>query len=435
MAAFSSFFVSRTRDVTTAFEGYLRGLFQSERANLLRMSEANAVDHQAMQHMLTEGRVDWAGFGRPMAQEANALLGGPEAVLLFDESAFANKGDASAGVARPWNGRLGKVDNGQVGVFAALCQGDLATLIDTRWYVPEAWANDGPRCEKAAIPEASRGYRRKTQLALAMLETAWQREVDFGFVGVDGGYGQEPAFLRAVDRLGGRFVADVHSDQRISVQDPAPRIPTGSGRGKPPRPLKAQTAAVRVDQWAASQPADAWQRLTLRAGEKGLIQADYLHARVWVGDGHATAAHGWYLRVRRDVGAETVSHYGLSNAPADTSLPTLARVQAQRFFIEHSFREAKPECGLADYPVRRWDAWHHHMALVMLGTLLLLKQKKAGRPPWPMLSCSDLVTALAHRLPRRQMTSAELAEVITQRHRLRQKAKESHYRRATVALE
>jgi len=432
---FSSFFVSRTRDVTVAFEGYMRGLFQSERATMLRMSEVNAVDHQAMQHMLTEGGVDWDGFGQQMAQEANALLGGPEAVLLIDESAFAKKGDASAGVARQWNGRLGKVDNCQVGVFAALCQGDLATLIDTRLYVPEAWANDGPRCDKAAIPEASRGYRSKTQLALAMLETALQRGIDFGFVGVDGGYGKEPAFLRAVDRLGCRFVADVHSDQRIYLQDPEPRIPTGSGRGQPPRQRKAQTSAVRVDQWAASQPADAWQRLTLRAGEKGLIQAEYLHARVWAWDGHETAARCWHLLVRREVGAETVSHYCLSNAPAATSLPTLARVQAQRFFIEHSFREAKQECGLADYQVRRWDAWHHHMALVMLGTLFLLKQKKAGRPQWPMLSFSDLVTALAHLLPRRHMTSTELAEVITQRHRLRQKAKESRYRRNSVALE
>ena len=50
-----------------------------------------------------------------------------------------------------------------------------------------------------------------------------------------------------------------------------------------------------------------------------------------------------------------------------------AYIQAQRFFIEHSFREAKSECGMADYQVRRWDTWHHHMALVMLGTLFLVK--------------------------------------------------------------
>ena len=66
--------------------------------------------------------------------------------------------------------------------------------------------------------------------------------------------------------------------------------------------------------------------------------------------------------VRREVGADSISHYCLSNAPLDTSWQELARVQAQRFFIEHSFCEAKSECGMASYQVRRWDAWHNHMA-------------------------------------------------------------------------
>jgi SRSO17 transposase len=96
------------------------------------MSEVNAVDHQAMQPMLTEGRVDGDGLGRQIALQANAQLGGRDAVLIVDESGFAKQGAASAGVARQWNGRLGKVDNGQVGVFATLCRGDMATLIDTR---------------------------------------------------------------------------------------------------------------------------------------------------------------------------------------------------------------------------------------------------------------------------------------------------------------
>jgi hypothetical protein len=112
----------------------------------------------------------------------------------------------------------------------------------------------------------------------------------------------------------------------------------------------------------------------------------------------------------------------------------LARVQAQRFFIEHSFREAKSECGMADYQVRRWDAWHHYMALVMLATLFLIKQKIQGRKQWPMLSFNDLVTALAHLLPRRQLTAEDLAAIIDKRHRLRQRTKESSARRAQIAL-
>lgn len=160
--------------------------------------------------------------------------------------------------------------------------------------------------------------------------------------------------------------------------------------------------------------------------------ADYLHTSVWVWDGEEETARCWHLLVRREVGADTISHYCLANAPMETPWQALARVQAQRFFIEHSFGEAKSECGMADYQVRRWDAWHHHMALVMLGTLFLVKQKQAGRQ---QLSFNDLVTALEHLLPRRQLTAEELADIIRKRHYLRKKTKESHVRRSQVALE
>lgn len=402
---------------------------------MLRMSEVNEVDHQAMQHMLTEGCVDWQGFGQQITLEANALLGGNDSVLIFDESGFAKKGEASAGVARQWNGRLGKIDNCQVGVFATLCRGDMAALIDTRLYLPEAWCGDDERCQKAAIPKDARHFRSKSQLALEMLKTAQQRGVQFGYVGIDGGYGKEPAFLRGIDAHRCRFVADVHGDQTIYLQDPEPQVPEWSGRGRKPISRQSQCVSQHVDQWTAAQPTKAWQRLALREGEKGTLVADYLHTPVWVWDGEEEAPRCWHLLVRREVGTEAISHYCLSNAPLDTVWQELARVQAQRFFIEHSFREAKSECGMADYQVRRWDAWHHHMALVMLGTLFLVKQKQTGRQQWPMLSFNDLVTALAHLLPRRQLTAEELADIIGKRHDLRRKAKDSHTRRSQVALE
>jgi hypothetical protein len=90
---------------------------------------------------------------------------------------------------------------------------------------------------------------------------------------------------------------------------------------------------------------------------------------------------------------------------------------------------------MADYQVRRWDAWHNPMALVMLGTLVLVKQKISGRHQWPMLSFNDLVTALGHLLPRRQLTTEGLADIINKPHYLRRKAKESHARRSQVARE
>ncbi|MDD2660023.1 MAG: transposase [Methylococcales bacterium] len=72
----------------------------------------------------------------------------------------------------------------QAGVFATLCRGDMATLIDARLYLPEAWRNDDERCRKAAIPEDKRLFQSKTQLALAMLKIAQQRGIQFGYVGI-----------------------------------------------------------------------------------------------------------------------------------------------------------------------------------------------------------------------------------------------------------
>lgn len=395
---------------------------------MLRMGEVNEVDHQAMQHMLTSGAIDWHGFGAQIAREADALLGSDKATLIIDESGFAKKGEASAGVARQWNGRLGKVDNCQVGVFANLCRDSMASLIDAHLYLPEHWANDSDRCNKAAISEAHQRYQSKCEIALSMIEKALQHGVRFGYVAIDAGYGKDAVFLRGVDNLGCTFVADVHCKQMIYLEDPAPHIPDWNGRGRRPTHLKAQSEAIRVDQWASEQPDTAWQRIKLREGEKGALEAQYLHTLVWVWDGTEPQARRWHLLVRREIGAREISHYCLSNAPFETPLQRLAQVQAQRFFIEHSFREAKSECGMADYQVRRWDAWHHHMALVMLATLFLVKQKMQGRSQWPMLSVNDLVTALAHMLPRRQLTAEELAEIIHKRHQRRASAKQSSVR-------
>ncbi len=75
--------------------------------------------------------------------------------------------------------------------------------------------------------------------------------VGFQWVGFDGFYGEDPAFLRALDADGEIFVGDVHKDQRIYLKNPHPHVPPpSSSRGRNPSRLKAQTPAMRVDQWA-----------------------------------------------------------------------------------------------------------------------------------------------------------------------------------------
>jgi len=82
-------------------------------------------------------------------------------------------------------------------------------------------------------------------------------------------------------------------------------------------------------------------------------------------------------------------------------------------------RYGSGEAGLADYQVRGWRAWHHHMALVMMAMLFMLEEKLSYKQSRPLLSCSDIVLLLAFFLPRRDETEAEMVRQMEARHRAR----------------
>jgi len=128
-------------DAPTQAKHYLCGLMQAEKKNMERMAEVvPESDEQALQHFLSNAFWDEQAVMDQVARDANRHLGGHAGTaLLIDEAGITKKGKKSVGVARQWNGRLGKVDNCQVGVFAALSLGTRATLVDRRLYLPQAW--------------------------------------------------------------------------------------------------------------------------------------------------------------------------------------------------------------------------------------------------------------------------------------------------------
>jgi SRSO17 transposase len=90
-----------------------------------------------------------------------------------------------------------------VAVFAVLTDSARHTPVDMRLYLPQRWIDDPLRCDLAEIPTEARTMRSKTDLAREMVRAA--RGMRFGWVGVDGGYGKDPAFLRALDDMGEIF--------------------------------------------------------------------------------------------------------------------------------------------------------------------------------------------------------------------------------------
>jgi SRSO17 transposase len=402
---------------------------QARRATMLQMAEVvPESDAQALHHFLSESDWDSQAVMDQVAAGVDAILGGaPDSTLVIDETSFPKKGTKSVGVARQWSGARGKTDNCQVGVFASLGHGSQAAMINGRLYLPREWTDSAKRCQKAGVPPAAQRFCTKPELALEMVRHARSQDLRFRWVAADGGYGNNPALLRALDDEGETFVIDVHRDRRIYLEDPQPVVPA-SATGRRRRRV-AQTDPLRVDTWAAQQPASAWQSVWIRHTTKGELHLEMLHSRVWVWDGEEDSARCWQGIATRVPGDPDSLKFSLSNAGPEIPGSRLAQIQRQRYWIERAFQEAKGEAGMAEYQARSWKAWHHHMALVMMALLFLLQQRQKHKANHPLLNCRDLKILLAHLLPSRAATLEEVIALMEQRHRLRQAATDSAYRR------
>ena len=120
---------------------HVRGLLEARPGDRNFEDIAETVpgaDHQKVQHFICDAPWEASRVLDWISARADAVLGGtPLSHLIVDESGFSKKGSSSAGVARQYNGRLGKVDNCQVGVFVALAAGHRTTLLEGRLYLPK----------------------------------------------------------------------------------------------------------------------------------------------------------------------------------------------------------------------------------------------------------------------------------------------------------
>jgi hypothetical protein len=155
----------------------------------------------------------------------------------------------------------------------------------------QTWGGVYPRTGWTIQAEVERKQRSKSELALEMVRQQKALGLRYAWVGADGGYGKEPAFLRGLEAMGEVFVVDIHKDQQIYLEDPRPIIPESTTTGGRPRSRwQAQTARLRVDQWLKAQEDTEWQRVTLRDSSKGKLQVEIVHRRVWLWDGKEAQA-------------------------------------------------------------------------------------------------------------------------------------------------
>ena len=179
---------------------------------------------------------DDAVIGR-LQEYLSPRLGHPEAVWVLDGSDFPKQGRKSAGVARQYCGRLGKVTNCQAGMFLAYVSPLGRALVDKRLYLPEIWTSDKGRCAAAGVPEERRSYQSKTGLALELLERALERgHLRAKWVAGDDAFGMSPSFRDGLAALGMHYVLDVPGGSTVWPLEPAWTSAEYQGFGAPANP-------------------------------------------------------------------------------------------------------------------------------------------------------------------------------------------------------
>jgi SRSO17 transposase len=339
---------------------YVRGLLSEvKRKTSWQVAEAVGLrDPHALQRLLYEVPWDADTVCGQMRHKVIKQLGYEPGIGVIDESGFVKKGDQSAGVGGQYCGRVGKVENCQVGVFLSYATPLGAAFLDRALYIPQHWFEDRERCRAAKIPDEV-VFQTKPQIAQMMLEQAWREGIPMQWVVTDSLYGNSPPLRNAIHQAGRSYVLGIGSQHQIQ---------------------RADGFVMSLSSLIESHLAVPWDRLCFQLSEKGAVWYEWRAWRIYLPND--AVGEQWLLVQRHPDHPDEYRCY-LSNAPLETSLIELAGVALTRHSIEQLLEEAKGETGLADYQVRHWQGWYRHITLSLLAHtfLKLIQHEQREKKP------------------------------------------------------
>jgi len=356
---------------------YVAGLIgPGERKSLQPIAARVApADYDQLHHFVAVGPWDEAPLDAELLAQANRLVGGPDAILVIDDTALLKKGTHSVGVTSQYAGVVGKNANCQTLVSLTLAKGEVPVPIVLRLFLPETWIKDPERLQHAGVPEAFRVERSKPEIALAELRRVMQAGVSFGAVLADAGYGISAPFRQALSALGLLWAVGIVRIQKVYAAD-VNMIVSPPSRGRSRTRLIPDQEAVTAEAMLAKA---AWRRVTWRRGTKGPLKAKFAAVRVRVADGPAVYLRGhanqhlpgdevWLVGEHRASGERK---YYLSNLPPSTPLKQLASLIKARWVCEQAHQQLKEELGLDHFEGRSWRGLHRHALLTLIAYLFL----------------------------------------------------------------
>jgi SRSO17 transposase len=306
----------------------------------------------------------------------NEDMGSPDGVLIFDETGFIKKGNDSVGVAKQYCGTIGKVENCQVGVFAAYASPSGYALLDKRLFVPEKWftAEYKLRRQKCRLPKSTT-FKTKPQLAVEMLNHLIKETVvPFKYVTADSVYANSTEFIEAVESNAQlTYFVETPCDTLCWIQRPVTREKKYKYKGKiRSKTIVEKTAKKPIDVSTLAKSINDffWYRRKVSEGTKGPIEYEFTKRRVVLSKSNLPQKTVWLI-IRRTIEKQPVYKFFLSNAGSSARLKLFVWLSGIRWAIEQCFEETKSELGMDHYEVRKYRGWHHHIITCMLAHFFL----------------------------------------------------------------
>lgn len=362
---------TKTRDTSDYGLAYMSGLLRMESdRNIAEIGRQAGISPQNMQNFITNSPWSYSALIQAIQQD---MLRHPEfqsgAILVLDESAEQKSGKHSAGAGRQHNGRLGKVEMSQVGVFLSLVTARVNTWIDGELFLQERWFTPAyaQLREKAGIPEGQT-FQTKPEKGWEMIQRAKGNGVPFVAVTMDDLYGRNNKLRYQLDQAEIEYYGDVPANTTVYLDKPESVYPM-TKRNKPSKRPRIKAQRCQVQDLLNS---DEMERavITLRTNERGELRAEFARRRVWTV--YETQVRQEWLLIRRDAGMVT---YVLSNAAADISLKEMSWRKSHRYFIERSNQDAKSGLGWDEFQAIKYQAWEHQLALTILASWFIAETR------------------------------------------------------------
>ncbi len=375
-------------DRIVPMQNYTKGLFlpierKSVEPMAARLAPANVRQmHQSLHHIVAEATwSDVALLGEIRRQVLPAMTSRhPLSAWIVDDTGFPKKGTHSVGVTRQYCGQLGKQENCRVAVSLSLATEQSSLPVAYQLYLPEIWAQDSARRNKAGVPKEIR-FQTKPEISLEQIRLLTEEDVPRAPVLADAAYGNDNRFRDGLHELGLEYAVGIQSSTSVWPPGLAPLPSKARGvMGRPPKLLRRDERhqPLSVKELALCLSPSDLRRVSWREGTRGTMHSRFAALRVRVAHRdyeRSQPREEQWLLIEWPKAEKEPTKYWLSNLPALISVRKLVATAKLRWCIERDYEELKQELGLGHFEGRNWRGFHHHASLCIAAYGFLVMER------------------------------------------------------------